>query len=460
MRTRRSRRTAVQLGLLGLLEILASGAVSAASDEWPRYAHDPALTARSSLTGRISKPRTLWSYSTAGRELTIEIASKKGAHQLRFTANDPLPTNSSPRFSSPGPLHLDMDGSGLLRPVQESYHERWAKILPELKGWQRVAWNQTWTDQKVCRLQLFAYDQGFNKPRLVWQTDPPEDTIFQPLNVIYDLDGDGIPEVCVAAHYRVMIFEGSTGRKETELRYHHSRPYGWFGLVDVDGDGRKELVTIGDFQSHIDVLNYDPKKLEAERLSVRWRRDVEKNIEERKKWPQIGPHPVADVTGDSRPEIVLNLFNDAGDGQWHTVVLNAATGETLFDLPRQYMQGTADVESKGKDELFLIETNGALVPAFGTIQLMDLRGGAPSVKWSQTNSAWICADLPGMDATWSTSASQGMRQVLLSAYGRGKGTAFLAAQRKADTEAPFPTTLTAMRAGKDGKLETIWKMSG
>jgi len=56
-----------------------------------------------------------------------------------------------------------------------------------------------------------------------------------------------------------MIFDGATGRKETELRYHQSRPYGWFGLADVDGDGQVELVTIGDFQSHIDVLNYDPK---------------------------------------------------------------------------------------------------------------------------------------------------------------------------------------------------------
>ncbi len=56
------------------------------------------------------------------------------------------------------------------------------------------------------------------------------------------------------------------------MRYHHSRPYGWFGLADVDGDGRMELITIGDFQSHIDVLDFDPKKPESERLSARWHR--------------------------------------------------------------------------------------------------------------------------------------------------------------------------------------------
>jgi len=447
---------------LPILAALASGAAPGAteSDGWPRYAHDPELTSRSPLHGNITSPQVRWSYSVAGRELLLEILPAKGEHPLRFVAKDAAVARRERKILQPGPVTLDLDGSGTLHPALENYHERWAKILPNVKGLQRVAWNQTWTDQKVCRLQLFAYDQGFDKPRLVWQTDPPEDTIFQPLNLVYDLDGDGVQEVCVAAHYRVMIFEGTTGRKETELRYHQSRPYGWFGLADVDGDGQKELITLGDFQSHIDVLNYEPNKPESQRLSVRWRRDLEQNIEERKKWPQIGPRPVADVTGDSRPEIVLNLFNDSGDGQWHVVVLNAATGEQLFDLPRQFVQGTADVEADGKAELFTISTDGVLLPAFGAVQLVDLRGGASSVKWSQTNSAWVCADLPRMDPSWSTTASQGMRHVLQSEGGRGTKPAFLVAQRKTDAEAPFATMLAAMHADKEGKLEKMWQVSG
>ena len=131
------------------------------------------------------------------------------------------------------PAQRDLDGTGTLRPATETFHERWAPMLPGVKGRQRVAWNFTWTDQKVCRLQLFAYDQGWDQSRLVWQIDPPEDTILSPLNVVFDIDGDGVQEVCVAAHYRVLIFEGTTGRKESELRYHQSRPYGWFGLQET-----------------------------------------------------------------------------------------------------------------------------------------------------------------------------------------------------------------------------------
>jgi hypothetical protein len=440
-------------GWLWLLAAASGLAQSTSSPDWSRYAHDGALTSRSPLKGNISKPRAAWSYSTAGREDVIEVVSIPKGHGLKLGA-DATASGVTP----PALKQADLDGTGTLRSVRESYHERWARILPDTKGWQRVAWNHTWTDQKVCRLQLFAYDQGFATPRLVWESDPPEDTIFQPLNIVHDIDGDGVPEICVAAHYRVMIFEGTTGRKETELRYHHGRPYGWFGLADVDGDGQMEFITIGDFQSHIDVLNYDRRKPEAQRLSVRWRRDLEENIEERKKWPQVGPRPVVDVTGDANPEMVLNLFNDTGDGQWHAVILNAATGEQLFDFPRRFIQGAADTDGDGKSELFLIGTDGVWVPEFGRIELVSLHSGSPQVAWSRPHAAWACADLPAMGPTWSTTASQGMRQVLV-AEGRERP-AFLVAERAADGEAPFSTTLDAVRFGTGGRPEMLWQVSG
>src|SRR5205823_10398221 len=235
----------IYLVLLFSIAAWGAGSPSRDSDAWPRYAHDGELTARSSLHGNITKPQTRWSYSAAGRELLVEIVSAKGEHALHLGAKETA-VKLDPKVVVPAAPLLDLDGSGTLRPASETFHERWAKILLNVKGLQRTAWTHTWMDQKVCRLQLFAYDRGFDKPRMVWQTDPPEETIFSPLDIVYDIDGDGVPEVCVAAHYRVMIFDATTGRKETELRYHHSRAYGWFGLVDVDGDGRKELVTIGD----------------------------------------------------------------------------------------------------------------------------------------------------------------------------------------------------------------------
>jgi hypothetical protein len=286
-----------------------------------------------------------------------------------------------------------------------------------------------------------------------------------------------VQEICVAAHYRVMIFEGTTGRKETELRYHSCRPYGWFGLADVDLDGEMELVTIGDFQSHIDVLEFDPGQPEAKRLSVKWRRDIERNIDERKKWPQIGPRPVADVTGDRRPEIVLNLFNDTGDNQWHVVVLDGASGEPVCDLPRRFVRGVADVNGDGRAELFVQSSNGVLVLACGQIELIAIENQMPTIRWSQQDAGWCTADLPHLGETWSTTASQGMRHVLLSTTGETTNVGlvcnlsgqdailshderpvFLVAAR--DDGGSRTVSLSAKRTSADNHLESIWEIEG
>ena len=402
--------SSTSLGLFVICSVI--GALRLEADDWPRYGHDASLSARSSLHGRIATPQISWSYSVAGRELLVELVAAPGRQLVTLGAATSTATPSA-GVRQAGSPQLDVLGDGRRQEVRETFHERWAQILPELGGYQRVAWNHTWTDQSVCRLQLFAYDQGMHQPRQVWETDPPEATIFNPLNIVCDIDRDGVQEICVAAHYRVMIFEGTTGRKESELRYHASRPYGWFGLADVDGDDQYELVTIGDFQSHVDVLDFDAGKPEPERLSVKWRRDIEQNIDERAKWPQVGPRPLMDVTGDGRPEIVFNLFNDGGDGQWHAVVLDASSGQTVVDLPRRYFQGGGDVDGSERASLFVSSTKGVMVHAMGRIELIQLQDATPIVKWSHDTAAWCMGELPCFGRLWSTTASQGMRQVLL-----------------------------------------------
>jgi hypothetical protein len=43
----------------------------------------------------------------------------------------------------------------------------------------------------VGRLQLFAYDQDFDKPR--WSGSPiRRNIVFNPINIVYDIDSDGV----------------------------------------------------------------------------------------------------------------------------------------------------------------------------------------------------------------------------------------------------------------------------
>ncbi len=414
---------------------------SVADGGWLRYGHDAALTGRSRLKGNIAKPRVAWSCSVAGRELVIDLVPEQGKHPIHIPGEAAIPE----RLEATEP--------------KETFHERWADVLPDVPGKERVAWSHTWTTEKVCRLQCFAYDQGKDKPRLVWASDPPEDTIFSPLNIVNDIDGDGVQEILVAAHYRAMIFEATTGRKETELRYHSSRPYGWFGLADVDADDAVELVTIGDFQSHIDVLEYDPTKDESDRLSVKWRRDIEQDIAQRRKWPQIGPGPLTDVTGDGRPEIILNLYNDTGDGQWHTVVLDAANGKCLYDFAQRYLHGAAQVNGKGGAELFLAASDGVYAPTFGRIELVSVGAPGTRVVWSQDRAGWCTHNLPQLGANWSTSASDGMRHVVADSQERS-----FQIYKPVDTQDTSVRSramqIITMSCGKDGTFSALRRVEG
>ena len=138
---------------------LSAAIARGADDEWPRHAHDGALTGRTGLKGDLSAPREAWSIALGGEELEIELLPAEGAHRL--VVESAAPSGLAARsIEVPGPAPLDLDGSGTLRPAIESYHERWAKVLPSVKGLQRTRWDQVWTTAKNCHLELYAHDEG------------------------------------------------------------------------------------------------------------------------------------------------------------------------------------------------------------------------------------------------------------------------------------------------------------
>jgi hypothetical protein len=149
----------MNLRLLLCATALVVGPRAAAAQDWPRYGRDGALTGRSPARGAMAAPHLAWSYALAGRELLVALQAAPAGHRLALDAAAG-PGTGSPPLAPAGPLQLDVEGRGTLRPAVETFHERWAKILSGVAGYQRVAWNHTWTDQAVCRLQLFAHDRG------------------------------------------------------------------------------------------------------------------------------------------------------------------------------------------------------------------------------------------------------------------------------------------------------------
>ena len=323
---------------LAFLFVLTAG--PAGCDEWPLFRHDPQLTGRSSLVGKITDPAVVGEYFVGAWEGWLVASPAPGARtsvqaDLRQTDLQALQR----QFGLGAPLH-DLRGDGQLVPVAQGTGHRIGKIMPDAAGPQRVEFDNAFGYQGGERGHLYSYEPGSDERKEIWTTAPEPD-MFMPLVLLLNADEDEEPEVVVATHYRVMVFDARTGRKDAEIRIHGYRNYGFFGAEDIDHDGKPEYAIITDFSSHVDVVDYEDGE-----LKLLWRRDIDPNLESRAKSVRVGPDPIFDVDGDGRFELVFNLFNDVGDEQWHLVAYDALDGTLKWDLPQRFMVGSAQLHGE------------------------------------------------------------------------------------------------------------------
>lgn len=78
---------------------------------------------------------------------------------------------------------------------------------------------------------------------------------------VYDLDGDGVPEVVFAAHSRIMIIDGRTGLRKVDPYWTFNSTYNDVSalmLVDMDNDGHVDIVQNGAFTFNCGFSGFPP----------------------------------------------------------------------------------------------------------------------------------------------------------------------------------------------------------
>ena len=387
--------------------ILIASAASLAADDWPLFRHDPQLTGRSGLKGEIAQPQVVHEHFVGAWEGWLVAARDEGADAGLTTEPRPadLPALRR-RFGLEPPLH-DLRGDGNLVAMPQQTGRQIAKILPDSPGLQSIEFDNAFGYKGGERGHLYTYEPGSDERKEVWQT-PTEPNMFMPLVLLLDADGDGDPEAVVATHYRVMVFDPRTGHKDAEVRIHGYRNYGFFGAEDIDGDGRPEFVIITDFSSHVDVVDYE----EGE-LKLLWRRDIDPDLSSRAKSVRVGPHPIVDVDGDGRWELVFNLFSDTGDGQWHAMAYDALDGSVRYDLPQRFLVGRAQLEEGRPPCLLTVDTEGSPLPRWGTLRVLRFEDGGARELWATSRARWETWDVPLLPPTRRTGATLGRQTALV-----------------------------------------------
>ncbi len=354
---------------------------------------DQVQSCRAQGAGAIVTPRVAWSFDLRGWTVRLGVAgdpalTEPQRRELRLTgeASPPLSSAQMAAWGLAPPL-VDLAGDGELVPAP-AYA---AKIRPDVPGYQVPGTVMTDAERGHC--VLYAYDGG--QQREVWRSE--EFRVYQaPHPVVVDANGDGKLDVVACPHYQIAVMDGETGKVIQRLRWHDGRNYGHFIAKDIDGDGATEFLVLADFYTHMDMVDNDGTD-----LKLLWRKEIELHIENKQKILRPRWDSLQDLDGDGRFEVVTNLYNDTGDKQWHVMVYDALTGQTVCDLPGMFMSGLEDVDGDGRVELFCCATTGLFEPTSAPLSIIALARGEelavgvralkPVTRYARSTGAWVVA---------------------------------------------------------------------
>jgi len=224
------------------------------------------------------------------------------------------------------------------------------RYLPEGVGKQIVICEHGYPpDAKFGYIAMLAFEKPGEKPRLRWRYDFDHYTCF-PTLLAADVNGDGANELCVETHSQMWVLDVHTGSVNQFLTWDVSpanvRSYGLVRFQDLNSDGLPEFLCIANFAQHHEVLLN-----EKGRLKRAWAHGWDTSVTTQTvatTWPDP---PIADVDGDGKLEMVVNLFASDGEARWRVQIYDALTGvlkATALDRIATYL---SDVDGDGAAEL-------------------------------------------------------------------------------------------------------------
>lgn len=397
-------------------------ATLAAADDWPMPFHDPALTGRSGLKGAMTTaPEVSWSFPLAPYRGYLRIAP--GAVSTATVDAEENPDYLTRTAESWGlaPRRFVYDNGSVLD-MRDSDAVRWADWLPNEKFPQRVSWHGKGLDGRV-RLEVFRNGPG--RPETVWETAVTYNGFHRPQVLAADVNADGRLEAVTGSYYYLTVHDGQTGKLLADIHYPH-RSRGFLGAINMDDEPGLEIVNIGNFQLAIESLDFV-----AGKIKTNWRRNIELDISRHRCAVQCPLTTLSDIDRDGRIEILFNLCNDTGDGDWHVVAYDALTGEPEVDLPATYVLDATDLDGDGLLEIVCQKTTGLCMFGYMPLAIYNLREGQAVSRWSTE-----CGFIPRIPlhrqppqlATFKTGG--GARQIAWGDFGGDDRRGFVYATRK------------------------------
>ena len=389
------------------------------SGEWHQYRRDRTLTGRAGLPGRIVRPALRWSFELGGSENEcFPVSSAGGRTDLLFCYGGcVVRTDGMGRRVWKSPAYginaigavIDLDGDGQLEIVCCTGYEvivldagTAALLMRHYVGFPMSAGTQASMllchrfDTTVPGMHLivplmsakevlvFDFRNGRRAGILahtLWMDDA-----FHPTVAAADMNHDGVDELVVSKLSGLYVFDVIHGTMVHAVQWtsagERHRNYGLLQLVDIDGDGARDVVIVAErVARHISVVRNDG----AGNLSLLWDRFIEFIYPDDTTELRHTVNAVSDVDGDGAPELVVSVYNARADGRWWLEVIDPCTGKIKWECPDRYLWGVQDVDGDGMPELLVGRESDRNPQPFSTIEVIRLAGLKPETVWSAAN---------------------------------------------------------------------------
>jgi hypothetical protein len=378
--------------------------------EWSMERHDPQMTGHTLLKGKMDKaPEVIWRYYLGLWSNYLVIKPSKGTSQTIDIPKGVFGENylhETASYWDRKQPQVDIDGKGTLVNLPNDSSSRLAKLLPNVSGYQRVEFDNAFSIGAEANFgRMYAYDEGADKPRLVWQTERIKD-MYSPVVAIADTDLDGQDEVILLTHYHLAIYDALTGKLKNSVEWNVGRNYGQLDVIDIDHDRYPDFVIQADTPPHIEFIQNSPKG-----ASLVWSHKYLKNEADVAVPTDFAlnnlPNAVCDLDGDGRIELAVNIRHFKDDRQWHVVIFDVMTGEVKNDIIDRYLWAVADIDSDGYYELFLSEALDKTVDRDSNLFVMSYTNNGLIQRWESQTKGNFCMKPYRFPITSNSASSRG-----------------------------------------------------
>lgn len=381
------------------------------------YAEWPTLRANNGRNGRVDSRGEFQERAVVSEaidnttsESYIELKAANTESVVEYQAGklddiNALSSLHSEWQTDPSP-YLDLYGDEKLTKVMPSQNIKFARLFNNDSKYYRIeafdGFGTSVNENDDVFVGFRIYEANTNRLKLEKKFKKGVH-MQRPHITVADMNNDSEKDIVITSWEGIYVFNNKgdsiAGLSQEAKGWHHLRKRGFACIRDIDGNGFKDVIIIGAYPYHVDVI-----RNEKGVLQLGWTEIFDGHIESAKKVSKPILNSVNDFDGDGTIEILVNVFNFNQDNNWAGVLFDAATGNVKAQIKGAYVISAEDLNHDGNYFFFCSKTQDQSVPAATALYVRAFKGGKINDLLHIEKGEWINPRTPNTSPTITSHA--------------------------------------------------------